>query len=97
MFVSELELKSQLEDWFEQSLFIRAGHRGVPQLCCSKRNEGRLSWCVVFKQSNEVDVEDKYLLPRIDIWMNQSFGAYVFSEIDVKSGCLRVSVKVGDV
>ena len=37
MFVSELELKSQLEDWFEQSLFIRAGHRGVLPLCCSKR------------------------------------------------------------
>ena len=44
-----------------------------------------------------MDVEDKCLLPRIDIWMNQSFGAYVFSEIDVKYGCLRVSVRAEDV
>ena len=37
MFASELELKSQLEDWFEQSLFIRAGHRGVLPLGCLRR------------------------------------------------------------
>ena len=44
-----------------------------------------------------MDVEDKYLLPRIDIRMNQSFGIFAFSEIDAKSGCLRVSVGTEDV
>ena len=44
-----------------------------------------------------MDVEGKCLLPRIDIWMNQSFGIFAFSEIDVKSGCLRVSVMGEDV
>ena len=39
MFVSELELKSQLENWFEQSLVIRAGHRGVLPLGCSRREK----------------------------------------------------------
>ena len=62
-----------------------------------EKNKGRLSWCVVFRQGNEVDVEDKYLLPRIDIWMNQSIRVYVFSKIDAKSSCLRVSVGTEDV
>jgi hypothetical protein len=44
-----------------------------------------------------VDIEDECLLPRIDIWMNQSLGIFAFSEIDVKSGCLRVSVGTEDV
>ena len=57
-------------------------------LCCSRRAK-------VTRVG--ADVEDKCLLPRIDIWMNQSFGVYVFSEIDAKSGCLRVSVRTEDV
>ena len=39
MSTSELELKGQLEDWSEQSLFIRASHRGVLPLCCSRREK----------------------------------------------------------
>ena len=38
------------------------------------REEKRLPELVCCLQSrNEVDVEDECLLPRIDIWMNQSF------------------------
>ena len=38
------------------------------------RKEKRLPELVCYLQSrNEVDVEDKYLVPRIDVWMNQSF------------------------
>ena len=44
-----------------------------------------------------MDIEDECLLLRIDIWMNQSFGIFAFGEIDVKSGCLRVSVRTEDV
>ena len=44
-----------------------------------------------------MDIEDECLLLRIDIWMNQSLGIFAFSEIDVKSGCLRVSVRAEDV
>ena len=44
-----------------------------------------------------MDIEDKCLLPRIDIWMNQSIGVYVFSKINAMSGCLRISVRAEDV
>ena len=96
MFVSELELKSQLEDWFEQScLFERVT---VECYRCVVREEPKLPELVCHLQaSNKVDVEDKYLFPRIDIWMNQSFGIFAFSEIDAKSGCLWVSVGIEDV
>ena len=65
---------------------------------CVVREEQRLPELVCCLQSrNEVDIEGKCLLPRIDIWMNQSLGIFVFSEIDVKSGRLRVSVRTEDV
>src|ERR1044072_7547340 len=72
MFISELELESQLEDWFEQScIFERVT---VECYRCVVREEKRFPELVCCLQSrNEVDVEDTYLLPRIDIWMNQSF------------------------
>ena len=41
---------------------------------CVDREEKRLPELVCCLQSrNEVDVEDKCLLSRIDIWMNRSF------------------------
>ena len=66
--------------------------------CCVVREEQRLPELVCCLQSrNEVDVEDECPLPRIDIWMNQSLGIFAFSEIDAKSGCLRVSMRTEDV
>ena len=66
-------MKSQLEDWLEQScLFERVT---VECYRCVVREEPRLPELVCRLQArNEVDVEDKRLLPRIDIWMNQSLG-----------------------
>ena len=65
---------------------------------CVVREEPKLPELVYrLYASNEVDIEDECLLLRIDIRMNQSLGIFAFSEIDVKSGCLRVSVRAEDV
>ena len=44
-----------------------------------------------------MEVEDECPLPRIDIWMTQSLGIFAFSEMDVKSGRLRVGVRAEDI
>jgi hypothetical protein len=41
---------------------------------------------------NEVTVNDKYLLPRIDDLFNQLQGAYVFSKIDLRLGYHRLKI-----
>ena len=39
MSASGLESKSQLDGWFEKSLFVRVGRRRVHLLCCSRRTK----------------------------------------------------------
>jgi hypothetical protein len=42
--------------------------------------------CVDYRALNEVTIENKYSLPRIDDLFDQLCGACVFSNIDLRSG-----------
>jgi hypothetical protein len=42
--------------------------------------------CVHYRALNEVTVENKYPLPRIDVLFDQLCGACVFSKIDLRLG-----------
>jgi hypothetical protein len=41
--------------------------------------------CVYYRALNEVTVENKYPLPRIDGLFDQLYGVCVFSKIDIRS------------
>jgi hypothetical protein len=42
--------------------------------------------CVDYRSRNDVTVENKYPLPRIEDLFNRMRGARVFSKIDLRSG-----------
>ena len=67
MSTSELELKSQLEVGLSRVCLFEWVAMECPSCVVQEGTKGRLSWSVVFGKSNEVDVEDKYLLLRTDV------------------------------
>jgi hypothetical protein len=50
------------------------------------KKDGTQCMCVYYRAQNEVTIENKYPLPRIDDLFGQLRGACVFSKIDLQSG-----------
>jgi hypothetical protein len=87
MSVEELkELKKQLTELQEVG-YIRPNSSpcGAPVLIIQKK-EGSQGMCVDYRSRNDVTVENKYPLPRIEDLFNRMRGARVFSKIDLRSG-----------
>jgi hypothetical protein len=58
---------------------------GAPVIFIPKK-DGTQWLCMDYNALNEVTIENKYLLHRIDDLFDQHYGACVFSEIDLQSG-----------
>jgi len=91
-----VELKKQIED-LQSKGFIRpsASPWGAPVLLVKKK-DGKSRLCVDYRKLNEVTIQNKYPLPRIDDLMDQLRGSMDFSKIDLKSGYHQIRVKEED-
>ena len=69
---------------------------GAPILLVNKKH-GSSCLCVDYKQLNKMTIKNKYLLPRIDDFVDQLHGSLVFSKIDLRSGYHQILVKDDDV
>ena len=84
---SELvELKKQLDEMLQKG-YIRPSYSpwGSPAIFVDKK-DGSLRMCVDYRQLNDVTIQNKYPLPRIDDLFDQLSGAKVFSKIDYGTG-----------
>jgi hypothetical protein len=77
------EPKEQLQELLDKG-YIRpsASSRGAPVIFVPKK-DGTQRMCVDYRSLNEVTINNKYLLPRIDDLFDQLKGACVFSKIDL--------------
>jgi hypothetical protein len=91
------ELKIQLQDLLDKG-FIHpsATPWGCPALFVKKKDNS-LSLCVDYHPLNAVTIKNKYPLPRIDILFDQLAGAWVFSEIDLRSGYHQIKIRPSDI
>ena len=91
------ELKVQFQELLDKC-FIRpsVSPKGAPILFV-KKNDGSMSLCIDYRELNKVTVNNKYLLPHIDVFFYQLQGACVFSKIDLRSGYHQLRVKSEDV
>jgi hypothetical protein len=81
-----VELKKQIEELLEKG-FIRPSSSpwGAPILFVSKK-DGSRRMCVDYRSLNEVTINNKYPLPRIEDLFDQMKGAKILSKIDLRSG-----------
>jgi hypothetical protein len=91
------ELKTQLQDLLEKG-FIRpsSSPRGCPAIFVKKKDQ-TLRMCMDYRPLNEVTINNKYPLPRIDILFDQLTGAWVFSKIDLRSGYHQIRIRSEDI
>jgi hypothetical protein len=91
------ELKKQLQELLDKG-FIRPSTSpwGCSTLFVKKKDES-LRLCVDYRPLNAVTIENKYLLPRIDVLFDQLVGAKVFSKIDLRSGYHQIKIRAYDI
>jgi hypothetical protein len=98
MSVEELkELKKQLME-LQEAGYIRPNSSpcGALVLIVQKK-EGSQGMCVDYRSLNDVTVENKYPLPRIEDLFNRMRGARVFSKVDLRSGYYQMKIRPSDI
>jgi hypothetical protein len=91
------ELKKQLQEVLDKG-YIRpsASPWGAPVIFVPKK-DGTQRMCVDYRSLNEVTINNKYPLPRIDDLFGQLKGACVFLKIDLRSGYHQLKIRVTDI
>jgi hypothetical protein len=80
------ELNDQIKEFLEKGyMFPNSPPSGAPVIFIPKK-DGTQGMYVYYRAPNEVIVENKYPLPRIDDLFDQLHRACVFSKIDLRSG-----------
>ena len=62
-----------------------------------KKKDGSLRLCIDYWQLNKVTIKNQYPLPRIDDLFHQLHGAWVFSNIDLKSRYHQLRIVDSDI
>jgi hypothetical protein len=91
------ELKEHIRELLEKG-FIRPSSSpwGAPVNFVPKKDDTQ-RLCLDYRALNEVTVENKYPLPRIDDLFDQLWGVCVFSKIDLQSGYHQLKVRECDI
>jgi hypothetical protein len=91
------ELKIKLQDLLEKGfIWPSSSPWGCPAIFVKKKDQ-TLRMCVDYKPLNEVTINNKYPLPRIDILFDQLTGARVFSKIDLRSVYHQIRIRPEDI
>jgi hypothetical protein len=80
------KLKGQIKELLEKGCIRPSSPPcGAPVIFIPRKDDTQ-QMCVYYRALNEVTIENKYPLPRIDDLFDQLCGACVFSKIDIRSG-----------
>jgi hypothetical protein len=91
------ELKEHIKELLEKGFICPSSSPwGAPVILVPKK-DGTQMLCVDYRALNEVTINNKYPLPRIDDIFNQLCGACVFSKIDLRSGYHQLKVRECDI
>jgi hypothetical protein len=91
------ELKTQIKELMGNG-FICAGSSpsGAPVIFVGKK-DGTQRMCVDYRSLNDVTINNKYPMPRIEDLFDQMRGAKVFSKIVLRSGYHQMKIRPSDI
>jgi hypothetical protein len=92
-----VELKKQIDELLEKG-YIRPSTSPLTALVLFvEKKDGTKRMCIDYRSLNEVNVKNKYPLPRIEDLFNQLRGARVFSKIDLRSGYHQLRIRPSNI
>jgi hypothetical protein len=98
MGVDELEdLKKQIKELLDKGFIRPSSSPWVAPVIFVDKRDGTQRMCVDYRSLNEVNIKNKYPLPRIDDLLDQLRGACVFSKIDLCSGYHQLKIQNSDI
>jgi hypothetical protein len=91
------KLKEHIKELREKGFIcLSSSPWGAPVIFVLKKN-GTQRLCMDYRALNEVTVNNKYPLSRIDDLFDQLCGACVFSKIDLRSGYHQLKIRECDI
>jgi hypothetical protein len=81
-----VELKDQIKEFLEKGYIRPSSPPSGAHVNFVPKKDGTQRMCVYYRALNEVTIENKHPLPRIDDLFDQLCGVCVFSKIDLQLG-----------
>jgi hypothetical protein len=91
------ELKEQLQELLDKGFIHPSSSLWGALMLFVKKKYGSIRICIDYCRLNKVTIKNRYLLTRIDDFLDQLQGAHVFSKIDLHSGYHQLRVKEEDI
>lgn len=87
------EVRAHLQQLLDQGIISEASSPWASGVVLVRKKDGRLRFCIDYRQLNQRTVRDSYDLPRIEELMDHLIGAKFFSSLDMRSGYYQVEVE----
>ena len=78
----EEDLNKQLEKWLRKDIIEESNSPWSSRLVPVPKKNGKIRWCVDYRQLNKVTVKDAFPLPNIEESLTRMSGCKVFSALD---------------
>ena len=90
------DLKKQLEAWVKQKIIEPSYGPWGANLVPALKSNGKLRWCIDYKDLNKITVKDSYPMPNVHHTIGKLAGSTIFSSVDMQGAFHCVAIHPAD-